>query len=389
MATLQDYSQSALRANIHKKKSHQQFSAPFTPSAGQPFVPSAHTGVVLMNMGGPDDAASVKPFLYNLFSDPDIIKLPLSWLLQPLLAKLIVSKRGDEAIDNYAKMDGFNGGSPQLPITRKQAALVQQALDNHTRWHTTVAIAMRYWHPTTKTALTQLRAAGVQQLVLTSLYPQFSFTTTGSNLNEIRRVLNAMNWDVPITMVSGYSAQDWYLTSLAECIQAGLDSAEWQCDKSDVQILFSAHSLPVKHVTRTGDPYPELIERCIDDVMTRYFPNHNFDLAYQSKVGNFPWLGPPTDGVLNYYAGKQQNNILVVPISFVSDHIETLVEIDMDYIGEARGLGITHIARAPVMNTQPSFLNGLAHAIDSQLAMRAGLPLATDLLPDTAPMALV
>lgn len=350
-----------------KKKKSPRVPNPYTVNAGISLQPDKKTAVVLMNMGGPDDQDSVKPFLFNLFSDPDIIKLPLSFIFQKLLAWVIVTKRGDEAKANYAKM---GGGSPQLPMTREQAKALEEALTQQ-GLNTQVAIAMRYWHPFTDETLAALKADGVEQLVLVTLYPHFSYTTTGSNLNEVRRVLQRLDWQVPVTTVAGYSKEDWYLESLAQCIREGLEQGSWSCPTEQVQVLFSAHSLPMKHLKRTKDPYQKLIERCAGDVMSRYFPNHTWDMAYQSKVGNMPWLGPATDGVLSFYAGKHMDNILVVPISFVSDHVETLVEIDMDYIAWAKEEGITNIFRAPVMNTQPQFIEGLACRIVEQLQQRA------------------
>lgn len=349
-----------------RKKALQRYRAGYMPSAGQPLDPNKPMGVLLLNMGGPDDQDSVKPFLINLFSDPDILRLPP--IIQPLLARIIVAKRGDEAKANYALM---GGGSPQLATTKLQAKALTEALQTHHQLNVTTAIAMRYWHPFTNEALQTLRSAGVEQLVVTTLYPHFSYTTTGSNLNELRRQLTKMNWDVPVTVVSGYHKTDWYQAAFAQCIESGLDEGVWTCPREEVQILFSAHSLPIRHVRNTGDPYERHTIGCVEAVMNKYFPDNPWDLAYQSKVGNFPWLGPPTDGVLSYYAGKNRDNILVVPVSFVSDHIETLVELDIEYIPDAREEGIQHIHRAPVMNTRPAFIDGLAGEVASKVHARS------------------
>lgn len=365
-----------------RSKRNPRVGEPYTPSSEKMLRQEAKTAVVLMNMGGPDDQESVKPFLFNLFSDPDIIKLPLSFIFQKLLAWVIVTKRGDEAKENYAKM---GGGSPQLPITREQAEALNKALAEQHEKDWLVDIAMRYWHPFTEETLKELKEKGVEQLVLTTLYPHFSYTTTGSNLNEIKRVLKRLDWDVPITVVAGYSKEDWYLESLAECIQTGLENGDWSCPIEDVQILFSAHSLPMKHLKRTKDPYQKLIERCAADVMEQHFPQHRWDLAYQSKVGNMPWLGPATEGVLSFYAGKSIDNILVVPVSFVSDHVETLVEIDLDYLTWAREEGVQFISRAPVMNTQAQFIDGLAQRIVSQVARRSDTGSEAGVVSDARP----
>lgn len=327
------------------------------------------TGILLLNMGGPDRLESVKPFLYNLFSDPDIIRLPLSFLLQKPLAWLIVLLRGKEAQKNYAKM---GGGSPQLAMTQAQAEALQKTL-NSKGYDFPVYIAMRYWHPFTDEALDQIAKDGIENLIVVSLYPHFSYTTTGSSLNELRRCLKRQGLDgLPLSVVSGYCKTPDYLEALAGCIREGLDANSWSCAPEEVQILFSAHSLPQSHVRRTKDPYPTLTEQCARMIMDRYFPNNRWDLAYQSKVGRMPWLGPYTEGVISYYAGNGLENVLIVPISFVSDHVETLVEIDRLYIPEAHEQGVSHCYRAPVMNIRPDFIQVLVRAIEDKISRRYG-----------------
>ncbi|MFN8615008.1 MAG: ferrochelatase [Vampirovibrionales bacterium] len=345
-----------------RKPYSQPYPGPYCSKAGHAFITGAKTGVLLLNMGGPDGPESVKPFLLNLFSDPDILKLPQ--LIQPWLARYIVWKRGNEAIANYAKMPG--GGSPQKALSWQQAQALEHTL-NQQQQPVTTALAMRYWHPLTQQALKTLLQQGVCQLVVVTLYPHFSYTTTGSNLNELRRALKETGWDGPLSIVAGYSQTDWYIKALAQCIQQGLNEGQWSCPQNQVHLLFSAHSLPVRHCKRTGDPYEQLTRQNAQAVMRQYFPTNPWDIGFQSKVGNFPWLGPPTDGVLAYYAGKRIDNVLVVPISFVSDHIETLVELDIDYLPEARQQGIAHLHRAPVMNTEPAYIQGLASAIQASI----------------------
>ncbi len=334
---------------------------------GLPATKQEKIGIVLLNMGGPDSLETVGPFLYNLFSDPEIIKLPMSFLFQKILAWMIVNSRLNEAVQNYDKLDSeqWGGGSPQLPITRDQGKALKEKLDDKYHMDAPIYIAMRYWHPFTNEALEKIENDGITHLIAVTLYPHFSYTTTGSSLNELRRGLKkrGLTNKVKLSIVSGYCKKPAYLKALAGCIEEGLNNNTWTCDLKDVQILFSAHSLPVQHVKRTGDPYPKLIQACARSVMETYFPSHAWDMAYQSKVGNMPWLGPATDGVLAYYAGEKRDNILMVPISFVSEHVETLVEIDLDYMGQARDMGIEHIARAPVMNTRPDFIQLLADCV--------------------------
>lgn len=327
-------------------------------------------GILFLNMGGPDRLESVKPFLYNLFSDPEIIKLPLSQILQPLLAWIIVTARGKEACHNYSLM---GGSSPQLPLTRNQATALQEQIN------VPVYIAMRYWHPFTQETLAEIERDGITDLVVLTLYPHFSYTTTGSSFNELKRQLNKMASPPKITFVAGYHHFEPYLNALAECVSEGLSKHPWDCSKEEVHVLFSAHSLPISHVKRTKDPYPDLIFKCARLIMERYFPeNKSWDLCYQSKVGKMPWLGPYTDSALRYLAAKNVKNVLVVPISFVTDHVETLVEIDMQYMPLGQSLGITHCYRAPALNSRASFINALAELVNPRISRIMQAPAHVD-----------
>lgn len=329
--------------------------------------PPQKIGVLLLNMGGPDKLESVKPFLFNLFSDPDIIKLPLSFLLQKLLAWVIVTARGKEAMHNYAKM---GGASPQLRLTQAQADSLKQCLEQDFNQSVSVYIGMRYWHPFTEEALDQIEADQIDHLIVLSMYPHFSYTTTGSSLNELRRQMAKRNMSIPMSVIGGYYQDPNYLRSVAGCIQEGLDTHPWDCPKENVQLLFSAHSLPLSHVKRMRDPYPDLIFKCIQTIAETHFPDNSWDICYQSKVGKMPWLGPYTDSALRYYAAKKMNNILMIPISFVTDHIETLVEIDDLYIGLAKELGIINCYRAPALNSRPAFITTLANLVYHKILSR-------------------
>lgn len=326
-------------------------------------------GVALMNMGGPDDRASVRPFLRNLFSDPDILRLPMSDLLQPLLARWIVWRRGAQAERNYARM---GGGSPQLPLTRDQAAALECWLRRR-GISARVYVAMRYWQPFSEEAVGQMARDGVTHVLALSLYPHFSYTTSGSSLKALRQALaNSPLSLAPLSIVAGYARNSGYLASLASRIAEGLAENPWKCRAQDVRILFSAHSLPVSHVARTKDPYPEHIRRCIEAVMARYFPENPWTLAYQSKVGRMPWLRPDVLETLSAQASQGQDDVLVVPVSFVSDHIETLVELDADALPMARRQGVSRIARAPSMNARADFIDALGQLVADRAARRWG-----------------
>ena len=332
--------------------------------------PQPKTGIVLLNMGGPESLETVGPFLYNLFSDPDIIRLPFSSLLQKPLAWTIVNSRLKEAQHNYRQM---GGNSPQLDYTLQQRDALRLALQNK-NIDLPMAIAMRYWHPFTEAAVDELLAQGVTNLIALPLYPHFSYTTTGSSVKELQRVLNQKAPGTTLKTVEPYYHHPLYLQALSQTIAEALANNEWACPQEEVQILFSAHSLPKKHVARTKDPYPDQIFECVTALMKTHFPQHKWELSFQSRVGNMPWLGPYTDGVLHYFAGKHIDNVLVVPISFVSEHVETLVEIDQLYGQLANDLGIKHYHRASTLNTNPLFIECLANLVTEAMNSKTTEP---------------
>ncbi len=337
------------------------------------------TGILFLNLGGPDSLENVKHFLFNLFADPDIIKLPFSEIFQKPLAWLISTKREEEAQENYKLM---GGRSPILQFTQQQGEALKAALIEQGREAMSVYIAMRYWHPFTEEAVDQIVQDGIERLIVVPLYPHFSYTTTGSSLNELKRVLDARKIQLAISVVPPYYDHPLYLQAMSECIQEGLDNNPWTCPRNEVQILFSAHSLPIKHVKRTQDPYPEQIYTCAETIAKTYFPHNPWELAYQSQVGNMPWLGPSTDGMLHYFAGKNRDNILVVALSFVSDHVETLVEIDRQYIPLANDLKIEHCYRAPSLNTNRVFIQALAELTLNALDQKTENPLQFPTFPE-------
>ncbi|MDX2085826.1 MAG: ferrochelatase [Candidatus Melainabacteria bacterium] len=326
---------------------------------GQEKVSSEKLGILLLNLGGPDSLDAVQPFLYNLFADPDIFRLPFSFITQRLFATVISSKRAPEAQKNYAHM---GGRSPILPLTETQAHLLKTYLGD--RGHTAkIYIGMRYWHPFLQEAVAQILADNVTHLLVLPLYPQYSHTTTGSSLNELQRQFQRQRpgWkeQIKLTVINNYHDHPRYLKALASTIAQGLQQHEWNCPPEQVNILFSAHSLPRRFVKRTKDPYPQQIEASARQVMEQFFPKNPWVLAYQSKVGRMVWLGPQTDGMLHYFAATDEDNILMVPISFVSDHVETLVEIDMEYLELAHELGLKYCHRAPAFNDNPLFIEAL------------------------------
>lgn len=326
-------------------------------------------GILLCNLGGPDSLDAVEPFLYNLFRDPDIIKLPLSTIFQKPLAWWISSQRAPDVKKLY---DGIGGRSPIVPLTEAQADALVKTLQDWGYPDIKAYIAMRYWHPFTEEALQQIKQDGVDTLIVLPLYPQFSYTSTASSTNELERQLDKIYASSSKlkpslhTIFQFYQHPD-YLEALANTIRDGLENNPWACSQDEVQIVFSAHSLPLRHVKRTGDPYPEQTRETAKTVMERYFPNNEWELAYQSKVGRMAWLGPTTDGVLHYFAAYERDNVLLVPISFVSDHLETLSEIDKEYIPLAHEIGYQHCYRARALNNEPKFIECLAKLVQQKL----------------------
>jgi len=327
------------------------------------------TAILFLNLGGPDCLENVEPFLYNLFSDPEIIRLPLSSIFQKPLAKYIAMSRGNEARHNYSMM---GGGSPILGYTQDQARALRARLSELWGMEAPpVYIGMRYWHPFTEQTVDEIIRDKVERLIVLPLYPQFSYTTTGSSINALQDALKAKQAKIDLRIVPPYYLHPSYQASLADALRDGLENHCWSCPTDEVQVLFSAHSLPLNHVKRTKDPYPDQIFACANAVMKQYFPDNPWDLCYQSRVGNMRWLGPATEGALGYFAGKNVDNILLVPISFVSDHVETLVEIDRQYLPFAESLQLPHCHRAPSLNTRPVFISALADLINDALTSDA------------------
>lgn len=306
----------------------------------------AKVGVVLLSMGGPDSLEAVEPFLRNLFSDPDIFPMPR--LLQKPLAYLIAKVRSKKTRHYYEIM---GGKSPQKDQTLQQAKALQEALGENFK----VVVAMRYWHPFTHEALQELFKEEISQIVLLPMYPQFSRTTTGSSFNEFFRVYEKSNFPkVRVLKVLSYHDHPLYIEALADLIKNNLPD-------DDAYILFSAHSLPVK-VIEEGDPYKDQTEETVRLVMEK-IPGFPYSLSYQSKVGPMKWLEPFTDRKIKELACKGVKNLVLVPISFVSEHSETLYEMDHVYRDLALRAGIEKFIRVPTLRTHPKFIEALKDVV--------------------------
>jgi ferrochelatase len=339
---------------------------------------SDQIAVVLFNLGGPDDLQAVEPFLVNLFSDREIIELPLGAALQPLMARIIAKMRGPSVRRNYERI---GGGSPQLRITRAQAAALEAQLnalvDGHPRFK--VCISMRYSHPAAADALTEIAAAGIRRIVTLTLFPHYSKATTGSSRQEFDRTLARDEWrsrGFEVTHIDAYPDDEKYLEAMADTVHRAWLQIPASRRNSAV-VLFSAHGLPQKFIDQ-GDPYVDHIQATRYGIVERLrLPNRDL-LAYQSRTGPVKWLGPGTEEVIEELGRDGVKDLLIVPLSFVSDHIETLYEVDLLFADTAREAGITGYYRPDALNTHPLFIDSLAGLVTRHLA---GLPAAAELEP--------
>lgn len=309
--------------------------------------------VVLFNLGGPDDQESVKPFLFNLFNDPAIIGLP--GIARTPLARLISSRREQTAQANYALM---GGGSPLLPETRAQAEALEAALNARlTDDEVRVFIAMRYWNPMTDQTAAEVAVFGPDEVVLLPLYPQYSTTTTQSSLKLWNQTYAGSGVSHAVCCYPG--AAGWIETQ-ARVIGEKLDEAGDQ----PVRLLFSAHGIPEKLVTGRGDPYQEQVETTVVAVVAALESARgpiDHAICYQSRVGPMKWLGPSTPEAIET-AARDGVGVVVAPIAFVSEHVETLVELDIEYGELAHRLGVAPYLRAPTAGERPLFIDALAQA---------------------------
>jgi ferrochelatase len=310
----------------------------------------------MFQLGGPDSLEAVEPFLLNLFLDPDIIPMgPLGFLRRPL-AKLISSRRSIPVRGKYAEI---GGRSPIGTLTERQRGALVQALSNEI--DPAAVIAMRYWHPLTAEAIEALRKAGpVDEIVLLPLYPQFSYATTLSSLKEWRRVYGRPKGGPPLRTVSQFYDHPLYIQALAQRIGSVLRQFT---DSSRIHLVFSAHGLPMSLVEK-GDPYPRQIEatvRMVCEEGRKQFPSwpQTHLLCYQSRVGPSKWLQPPLTGTIERLGTAGVKEMLVVPISFLTEHIETLHEINIEAREEAKKFGVEVFRMMPAVGDSPLFIAAL------------------------------
>lgn len=338
-----------------------------TPDAGVPVESAATssqggTGIVMLNLGGPETLEDVGPFLLKLFDDRELLRLPF----QALLGRFIAKQRTPKVRRLY---EAIGGGSPILKWTRIQGEEMCRRLDRLSpgtaphRYY----VAFRYSPPSAEDALLAMKRDGITRAVAFSQYPQWSCTTTGSSLNDLWRAAarlqlgKAFRW----SLIDRWPTHPAFIEAMARTVEEGLDRFR-EDERDEVVLVFSAHSLPISVIQR-GDSYPQEMGASVDRVMQRLGVPNRYLLSYQSEVGPVSWLGPSTEKVLHNFPKLGYTKVLVVPIAFTSDHIETLSEIDLEYGELAREVGIERFERTPALNDRPDFLDALASIVRDHL----------------------
>ena len=321
--------------------------------------------VVLFNLGGPDKPASVRPFLVNLFKDPAILRVP--FFVRPFLARLIAGLRVKAASANY---EILGGKSPLLELTEQQARALEQALPD---LKARCFVAMRYWHPFSSEAARAVRDWDPDEVVLIPLYPQFSTTTTGSSLTAWREAAAQAGLTKPVTTLCCYHSDPAYLRATAETVRASYNQARAALPPdTGLRILFSAHGLP-ETIIKAGDPYQFQVERTVAGV-ARLLDIEGLDYVtcYQSRATPQKWIDPSTEVEIER-AAHDKTAVLVVPIAFVSEHSETLVELDVEYRELADKEGVPGYFRSPAQNSDPGFIAALAEMVQAAMGRGPGL----------------
>jgi protoporphyrin/coproporphyrin ferrochelatase len=317
--------------------------------------------VVLFQLGGPDNQAAVEPFLYRLFCDPDIINFPGAFLARKALAKLISTRRSKVVRQHYAEI---GGGSPIRRLTEQQARALELALRPHISAR--AIVAMRYWHPDTAEAIAALETSPHDEIVLLPLYPHYSFATTGSSLREWNRLYRTQ---VPVHVIDHFYDHPDYLAGIVERVNEVLQRLE---RPDEVHLVFSAHGLPIALVEK-GDPYPKQIQETVQLVRELgAWPNPHV-LCFQSRVGPQKWLQPSLTEMIEKLAHDGIKRVLVVPVSFLTEHIETLHEINIEAREEAESMGISEFHVMPALNDSPLLIRALADLVLRSVGQRSGV----------------
>lgn len=312
----------------------------------------ARKAVVLFNLGGPDSLAAVEPFLFNLFYDPAIIRVPKPF--RYLIAKLISKRRAPIAQEIYQHL---GGKSPLLEQTERQAQLLEELLDKEAD-EFRVFIAMRYWNPRAEATVEKVKEYNPDEIILLPLYPQLSSTTTGSSVEEWKKLATAKGLAAQTSTICCYPDESGFVQAYADLIDQGLEGL----DLENTRVLFSAHGLP-KKIVDGGDPYPEHVQKSVSAIVAKLKSNlPDYLVSYQSRVGPVEWIGPDTEDEIKR-AGEDGKSLVIVPVAFVSEHSETLVELDIEYGELAKEVGIETYVRIPTVSDHPLFIQGLADIV--------------------------
>ncbi|MCX8501463.1 MAG: ferrochelatase [Alphaproteobacteria bacterium] len=311
------------------------------------------TAVILFNLGGPDSPKAVRPFLINLFSDPAILQVPT--IIRKILARVIAYRRTKKAIGIYSYL---GGASPILTNTMIQSEAIEKKITSTSEIK--VFIAMRYWHPMTVETIKNVKKYAPDKIILLPLYPHYSMTTSGSSIKAWNLVAKKFGLAIPTKTICCYPTAPKYIHELSQLIKNHLHSLK---NKGKMRILFSAHGLP-KSIIAKGDPYQFQIELTAAAVVAELkIPNLDWRVTYQSKVGPLEWLGPATDDEITM-AGLEKTNLIICPIAFVSEHSETLVELDIDYRKLAMEARVPHYRRVETVGSGEFFIKSLCELIN-------------------------
>jgi ferrochelatase len=315
---------------------------------------SKKTAIVLFNLGGPDSLKAVKPFLFNLFNDKNIITLPS--FFRYFIAWFISSRREKTAIEIYSQM---GGKSTILEETLGQANALKLELSDKIKTEFEIFICMRHWHPMTEEIISRLENYRPAEIILVPLYPQFSATTTASSIEEFTKIKNKSSIkDIPSKVICCYPQDDNFVKAHSSLITKAIEQVK---DKNNYRILFSAHGLP-KKIIESGDPYQWQVESTVNAVIDQMpFDGFDYKITYQSRVGPLEWIGPNTEDEIKI-AVKERKELVIVPIAFVSEHSETLVELDIEYKNITNKQGLNYI-RVPTLSINNLFIKSLSEII--------------------------
>ena len=307
--------------------------------------------VILFNLGGPDNLESIEPFLFNLFNDPAIISIP-SFLRYPL-AKFISKRRAPIAKNIYREM---GNRSPILELTEQQAKSLEKNLSTQGSYK--CFVVMRCWHPRAVDVIKRVQTYNPEEIILLPLYPQFSATTSGSSINEWKKLCEKENYKTKTKTICCYPTEDNFIESHASLIKKTIK----KLNNRNFKLIFSAHGLPESKI-RKGDPYQWQVEETVKGIMLKLAgENLDYIITYQSRVGPMKWIGPPTDEEIVKYS-KEKKGLVIVPVAFVSEHSETLVELDIEYKKLAEKNGCSFYKRVPALGIEENFIKGLAKLV--------------------------